>query len=175
MLFVAVVAWAGVGALAWQISVMQNTRISVLDSLDQSTARKTAAARTHAILQDTVHEREALVRISDVDVLSVVNAIEALGPLAGVTLQVQGAQPGAAIQGKAGAKVLRPINFSVKIDGSFAGVMRAIQLIEKLPFPIAIPEFDIGRAALEEQNPKSVASWHVNANLKLLTTSDISS
>ena len=175
ILFIAVLAWVGVGVLAWRISVMQDTRASILDSLDQSTARKTAAARTHAILQETVREREKLVRISDVDVISVVNALEAIGPLAGVTLQVRGAQPGVAIQGKAGAKVIRPIHFTVQIDGSFAGVTRAIQLIEKFPFPITIPEFDIARTALDEQKQKSVATWHVNVNLKLLTTSDVSS
>ena len=175
MLLVAIAAWVGVAYLAWSVYTMQANRGTLIRRSEQVATLKTIAARMHAVLQETVADRSALVTASKVDVLSVVNAIESVGMIAKVKLQVNGAQPGPEISGKNGSVSIRPINFAIQTDGSFSSVMYVVQLLEALPFPTTITQLEIARSQLEEQGKNTSAPWHVNISLRLLTTAEISS
>jgi hypothetical protein len=170
----AIVAWATVAFFAWTLVSLQVDRAKILSEVEKSRIQNQAATKVHAVLQETTRERAALVLLSNADVLEVVRAIEATGPAAGSDLQVRGAQPGQVVAAKKGVPALRPIVFNLQVEGTYPAVMKTAQLLEALPFPIDVTQFEISRGALEDKATGDVR-WRMNITLKLLTTSEISS
>ncbi len=171
----AVCAWAGVIFFVIYVLHLKADRVAYLGSVDQSTAKQSAAARTHVFARDTTEERASLEKSTNVDVLSVVNLIESVGVAAGVKVQVSDVQNESTIPGKNGAPAFNAIGLGIQAQGSFSSLMRVAEMLESLPLPSSIEQLDIGRAQLgADPASDGTVPWQLNVRVKLLTTASVS-
>jgi hypothetical protein len=111
--------------------------------------------------------------VLDVDVISVVDMLEASGKAAGVKLVVSSVQPEGAppLQG-AGTTQVIGTGFVVEAQGKFSSLMHVAQLFETLPVPSKVGRLDIEHINVAEQKTSGV--WRMNVQVHILTTSDTS-
>lgn len=166
-LALALAALAGAGYFGWQISKDKLARAEALQSAQESATRREAAARVHALAVDTQAQRERLKGFLDVDVLSAVEVIEAAARAAKVKMEVGSAQSENA---PSGSDSVKAVGFHVSAEGSFAALMRALQLFETLPLPSSVVRFELERAS-----GSTGAPWRMNAYIRVLTTAPVSS
>lgn len=135
--------------------------------------RDAARVRIRALAADTIQDRARLAAFVGADIITAVRQIESVGPLAKVDLSVSSAFPEqVALPPGASAHPLRAVGFSVEATGSFAGVLKAAELLEQLPFPIGVEQYDIGLVPSDTEG-KTGARWRLTERLRLLTDSDI--
>lgn len=172
-LSLALIAWAGVGFFAWTISGAEDDRRARLSVSHQSSSDAASAVRTHTLAGDTAQARAALETLLNADVVSVANAIESSGKAIGVATKVSSVLPAGAPFEASGGSAVQIIGFVVSADGKFSLLMRAVQLFESLPAPSKIDRFDISQTP----NAGSAAAdaWHLDLEIKVLTTSMVSS
>ena len=170
----ALFAWVGVVSLALFIIRIEHDRSALADTADQTTNKQALAARVHALARQSAEKRMVLEKTANVDVVAAVNIIESVGALAGVTLRVRDARNEKSASPRAGGLELFTIGLYVEAEGSFSGIMRALQIFETVPLPISLDQFDIGRAPLDEQGSNPNLPWRLNARLRLLSTAKIS-
>jgi hypothetical protein len=174
LLIFAVLAWAAVGIFAWTILSDEADRVVRVQNAQEAEQKEASAKRLHAIAQDTEFTRGQLDDILDVDVISVVDMIEAAGKAAGVKLVVSSVQPENAppLQGRGTSQVIAT-GFVVEAQGRFASLMHAVQLFETLPVPAKVGRLDIERIQVGDTGTSDM--WRLNAQIHMLTTSDIPS
>jgi hypothetical protein len=171
-LVIAILAWAGVVLFAWFVLQMLNNRDTLATSADQAITSQATTARMRALARDTVLERAQLETKAGVDVLDAVKLIEGIAS-GNLTLRVSNVQEEKVVA-TAGGTALQAVSMVVDAEGSFAGLMRAVQMLETLPLPTTLQQLDIGRAPIGEKEPANV-TWHMNVRLQFLTTAEISS
>lgn len=164
--FLAIIAWGGVGYLVW------NTMKGIADKSDLSNvskssfAQRTIDAHIHALAVSTATDRTQLNELFNTDIVSIVNIIETAGSSVGAPTQITDASQAKSANGSP----VRATVFSTQSTGSFASLMRAAKLLETLPIPSSVEQIDLIRTG-EGATPQ----WHMNARIRVLTTSNISS
>lgn len=167
----AVCAWIGVILFARTIAAQEAEQAQAIISAQQSSTVQSASVRLHAIAQDTAGERTQLDQLLAVDVVSAANLLKGLGKATGVTVRLSGALPEVAPASTPNGPQIQAVGFAVQADGSFAALMRTLQIIEHLPLASSVERFDIQRA----QDSKGPVLWHMNVYIRVLTSSLISS
>lgn len=168
----ALCAWTLVAYFGWTITEEQSAHSTQIANAQESTLRQAASARTHALVADTAEQHQALESFLQADVISVAGLIRAAGSGAGVDVEVSNALPEAASPAQSsGAAPVSAIGYVVQAQGSFAALMRALELFETLPVPASVQRFDIERAS----GPSAGAQWHMSLYLRVLTTAPVSS
>lgn len=170
----AILAWIFVGLFAWTIQSDEADRVLHMQTIQESESKEVAAIRLHSIVQDTREERTKLENIFRMDVVSVVNLIEATGKAAGVKVTVSNVIPESAppTQTAASAGIIAT-GFVIEAQGKFSTLMHALQLLETLPVPSTIGRFDI--EYISNAGSGSSGVWSMNAYIRVLTTLDTSS
>ena len=171
----ALLAWAAVGLFAWTIQSDEIDRALQVQTTQESEDREATAIRIHSIARDTVEERTQLDKIFRTDVVSIVDLIETTGTAAGVKVTVRNVIPESAPPTQAAASAgIVATGFVIEAQGKFSTLMHVLQLFETLPIPSTLGRLDI------EYVPDSGGSglssaWRLNAYIRVLTTSDVSS
>lgn len=173
LLLIALVAWCAVVWFALTISTQEADRTSNVQSAQDSSAKKASAARIHGLAQDTAQERAQLANVLNVDVVSVVAMIRAVGKAAGVNAKLSDALPETAPATAPGAPAIEAVGFVVQADGSFSALMHAAQLYETLPVPSSLQRLDI--QAVPNLTAGKTPTWHMSLYLRVLVNATNSS
>jgi hypothetical protein len=140
-----------------------------------SSAREAAQARVRALTTETAVKRTALKEFVQADPIAAAKAIEAVGVTARIALKVSGASPEIIpISAAAAAHPLKAVGFVIEATGTFAGIMKALHLLETLPLPITLVQFDIAQVPTDASQ-KGIPQWRLNARMRLFTDSNLSS
>ncbi len=159
-LALAVLAWAGLGFFAWTIQQDQESRAGALSFVQASASKQAGAIRDHALISDTVQERQRLAQLGRPDVLSVADLIDTAGKAAGVDIHLGGASP----------KGTSAIAFTLDADAKFPNLMRAISLLGTLPVSSSITRLDIERVPTLEGQTSGL--WHMSAEISVAASYD---
>lgn len=170
LVLIALLTWAAVGVFIWTVLSDETDRITRVQSAQEAEQKEASTLRLRAIAQDTLLNRTQLDAILDVDVISVVDMLEASGKAAGVKLVVSSVQPEGAppLQGAGSAQVIGT-GFVVEAQGKFSSLLHAAQLFETLPVPSKVGRLDIEHINVADQ--KSLDVWRMNVQVHTLTTS----
>ncbi|OGG50947.1 hypothetical protein A2763_02845 [Candidatus Kaiserbacteria bacterium RIFCSPHIGHO2_01_FULL_54_36] len=168
LLALALVAWAAVGLFGWIIYADEEARIEQATNAQNESLERATTVRTHAIALDTAVQSTQLNSFLDVDVGAVASMIEEVGKAAGIAVKLGNAVP-ENVPMTSETLPIEAIGFTVEADGTFAALMHLAQLYEKLPLPSTVTRIDL------EHAPGSGTQWHMNASIRVLTTSDVSS
>ena len=171
MLILALGAWSLVGYFAMQISSDETDRLATIEARQLAAMKDAASMRSHVLALDTARERTQLKELLDVDIVSAAYQLEEVGKIAGVAVHLGDAQP-EALASVEGLPV-RGVGFLVEADGKFSALMRAAQLFENLPLPSRVTRLDLEHAPRSGAKPGEL--WHMKLQIRILTTSDISS
>ncbi len=174
ILFVfAIVVWIGTGYFAWVVLGMQADHERYVGNAQAQTDQETQSAQVRSLARETLADRDVLEKSANIDLLSAVNVIESIGDTTGVKVHVRDAQTEKTITGKAGTLPVNAVNLSIESEGSFADLMRVLQMIEVLPFSATIEQVNLGRK--EPADSGKNVLWDLSVNVRLLTTATISS
>lgn len=168
-LFLTLCALFAEGLFAWNIQNDEGNRAAALLSAEQSSAVQDSSVRMHAIAQDSAPERAALSGLLGSDVVVIVTQLEGVGKTAGVTLKLSGALPETPPAGLSGGSSIQAVGFAIEADGTFAALMRAIQLFETFPVPSSVERLDMQHATT------GGGSWHLSLYIKVLMDASSSS
>lgn len=162
-------AWYGVWIVREGIVAEAAAQQARLAAQKSTSARDANQARTRALITETAEKRAQLAEYVHVDLIRAAETIEKVGPAAGVTLKVSGAFP-ETLPAPVGASAhpLRVIGFTIEAQGSFAGIVRAAELLETLPLPASIMQFDMAQVP-QEPSGKGTPQWRLNARIRVLT------
>jgi len=166
ILFVAVCAWAFVAFFAWSISATKEAHASEKLDAEQQSIKSESIVRIHALARDTVEERATLNSLANLDVISIVDAIEAAGNAAHVEVEI-----GQALADSPGADKTnaRSVNIVVEAQGSFNALMNTAALLYVLPVPSEVTQLQIERLP----DSSGTRKWRLVARILVLTTANI--
>ncbi len=162
----ALAAWGGVFASAYMIRSTAIQRSN--DTKDALTKANQAALnnRVQTLAENTKESRDQLAAIAGSDVVGVIDVIDAAGKRAGLNAKVSDAAVGGTQQLGKNGDTLRAVVFNVQGEGSFAQVMHAAALYEKLPLLSSIDQMDIEK--IQTTDPKAPA-WRIAVRIRVQT------
>ncbi len=142
----AIVLWAGYAFLLWDLAAT-NEGIEDLAAEAAFHERRYADIQEAAELLGTVEDKTEglnayLLARSDQDIVAFIETLESVGADTGVTLDIESPS----IQERTDAQEQIEAAFLVAdltVEGAWGSVMRAVALIETLPYSISITEFTI--------------------------------
>lgn len=168
---VAILAWSGVILSANMIrsTAIQrsNDTRAALTKANQTALNK----RVDTLAQNTKEKREQLTALAGADVVSIIDVIDSAGKSAGLDAKVSDAAVGGTQQLGKNGDTLRAVVFNVQGNGTFAQVMHAAALYEKLPLLSSIDQLDIEK--VQSSDPKAPA-WHISARIRVQTLISVS-
>ena len=173
-MLVAALALAGVVYFASIVLGEKSSYAARVGSADQALAQAAAQARMHALVQDSVPERTRLEGLLGVGLLTAADAVEFAGKSAGVKLEVSDAAPEGTIVFPGKSAPLYAVGFVVGADGTFSALIRALELLQALPLPTTLESLDISRTPIGTGADVARVPWHLNARVRLLTSTKIS-
>ncbi len=164
-------SWMAVGLFAWTISRDESARASRAQVTQDAQDKGAAATRLHSLVRETAAERAQLDSALRVDIVSIVDLIEAAGKAAGVVVIVSDVQPeNVSLPQVAGGRKVSVTGFVVGAQGKFSLLMHVVQLLETLPVPSSIGRLDIEHKV--SASPGVPDTWQMNAYIRVLTASD---
>jgi hypothetical protein len=152
--------------LSVRVATMQNSVQTVRD-------QQANEVQTQALAKQISPARTALENTLQTDPLSLAGLIAQAGKDAGLPLHVSGASQDSA----SGVSTLpqglhaASITFSLDATGAFSQLLQATALLESLPVPSTIDALDLRTSS----DATHVASWQMNARVRILSTSQLSS
>ena len=153
-LVLAIAAWGGCVYLYTSLGTLRFEYADRAILAEQETDRQESSARLRSLVQGTEVERAALESIVGVRIVDAAETVE-------IALRDAGTQEVEISEANAGApntQGISSVSMGVSATGSFASVMRAVLLLESLPLPSTIEQFEI------VQNEDK---WRMSARLKL--------
>ena len=116
--------------------------------------------------------KTALDTATNVDLLTAINRIESAGKPVNVALHVRDASSESF--GKESKGPIHAIAFAVEADGTYSGIIKTVQLLESLPLPITVEQYDLSLTPVANSGGvPSRTPWHISIRVRLLTTSNI--
>jgi hypothetical protein len=173
LIVVTLLAWTGVVFFVRGISDAEAARVIQIQNTQQSSTQQSALVRMHAIAEDTVEDRARLDQLLSVDVVSTATVLRNVGKTTHVDVKLSGALPELPPGKTPSGPQIQAVGFSVQADGTFAALMRTVQLIETLPLASSIVSLDIQRA--QDSAGVGTGTWHMSVYIRVFTTSNISS
>lgn len=153
MLGVALFAWGGFAYMVSNVYAERAKYVTAALAYEEESLRGESATRLRVAVRDTESERTALTNAISISLLDVAETIEAAGYDAGATkVSIGEATPIAKPP-----KNLSIYTFVVNAEGSFVALMRALYLLESLPIPSSIEQYEIA---------KTDKTWRLSARLK---------
>lgn len=158
-----VLAWGGVGFLAYRIDSSVTALHEMRQTLAAEEARNTSAFKVRSALRETAAEREALQAAASDDILSVVERIESLGEIARADLVIGNAAP---IESESESSV-QAVSVTVRLEGSFARVVHALALLDTLPYAVVLDTLEL------EHSEQEASVWRASVRLRIFTTTPL--
>jgi hypothetical protein len=169
---VAIIAWALVGFFAWMVAEQSSTRASDQSSANAQAVQQAESAEIESLAGDTKDERMQLQSLANVDVVTIVDAIDQVGTDANVQISIGQAVPDQSSDSdtsSGGTPPLHAVSFVVQGEGTFANLFKAITLFQSLPVPSTLEEVDLERSA----GGPSVPPWQLMAHIQAYTSANI--
>lgn len=173
LLALTALAWTGVALFARAIGDAEAARVVDIQTNQQSSTARGALARMHAIARDTAGDRARLDQLLTVDVVKAATLLRNVGKITRVDVTLSGALPEASPPEAPSGPQIHAVGFSVQANGTFKALMRTAQLLETLPLASSVDRLDIQRPQSPEG--KNAGEWHMNAYIRVFTTSAVSS
>ncbi len=170
----AFVAWAGVGFFAWSISEADSARASAEVSVGEKATEVDTTLRLHALARETKDLRATLESLTHIDVVSIVETIEAVGKDTHVALeinQVVADHPLPAASPE--APPIRPVTVALEAQGTFEALLHTAALLHSLPVPSTVEQMQFEHLPVGADTKKGL--WRFSARIRVLTTAAISS
>ncbi len=167
LLAVALLAWAAVGYAAYAMVQTAEARASDAKLALTKANQIALNQRVQSLAATTDGERTRLNAILGVDLVTMINTIEAAGNSAGVQSKVSDAAL-SGTQPVQNGEPVRGVVFSVQASGSYAQVMRAAKLYEALPLLSTVDQMEIERV---QSGESKTAVWNMLVRIRVLTTS----
>lgn len=154
LLVLAFVAWGGFAYLTQLLGAERVEYADLAAVSAQDGERQETASRLRSVVQSTEVERAALEGVVGIPLVDAAETIEASVRSAGVReIQISGAS---AQQGA--SKDISSVSVGVSGVGSFTSLVRAVLLLEQLPLPSMLEQFEIA---------KNENEWRLNARVRL--------
>jgi len=170
----ALLAWGFVGFFAWSLSHAEVARVAEEASVTQKTTQREAALRLHALVRDTKDARAALDSLAQTDVVSMVEALEAVGDATRAHIEIGQVLAGNFLPGASPEDTsVRAITVVVEAQGTFAMIVHTAALLYSLPVPSVVDQLQLDR--LPKEADTSDGPWWLVARVRVLTTAEISS
>ncbi len=170
-IILALAAWGGFVFLLMKTGTEESSRAERQKILQHLADTQMSSAEAEAIASQTQSERADLEALSKVDIVSLVDSINAFSGRTGAMVQVGTVEP-QALPVPAGSTVsMSAVDIPVSASGSFDSVMRVMTLLETLPVPSSIVAYDLDHGG----GPGADGQWTLSAHLRVLTTADLSS
>ncbi|MFZ2555665.1 MAG: hypothetical protein WAZ27_00195 [Minisyncoccia bacterium] len=149
--------WGVFGYLVWTLPSERSAYAAAIVTADENALRGESLSRLRAAVRDTENERAALGNLLNLTILRAVEILETTGKQAGATnVSIGEATPLPAA--KTDPKGLSTISVVVNLEGSFAALMRAVNLYETLAIPASFEQFEM---------EKIESSWRMTARFKI--------
>lgn len=165
----AIALWGGV----WYISTMLLREADAQASETQIVLTKANQAalnqRVQSLAASTQDERAQLSALLSQDIVTTIDTIESVGMLTGTGGKVKSVED-AGQQPISDGDPIRAVTFQVEGTGTFAQVMAAAELYEKLPLLSTLDSVAFTKA----ETRGKVQFWNMNARVRVLTTQQIS-
>lgn len=175
LLLLAIGSWALVVWSVQTIDVMAAEQQSVLDASIDQQAKDTTSARLRSLIADTAEQRARLAEYTHLDIVDAAKRIEAAGNPVKVDLHVRDAGLEAQ-QGATRNRSVQTFRFSVEGDGTFTQLMNTATLLQSLPFPVQIVQFELTGEPIDPDKPTPKnPQWHATFRLRIFTTAPIPS
>ncbi len=159
LMTLALALWGAYGYIVLSFGSERDAYATLLSDNEMKDARERAVSRLRGSVRDTREERETLESLVAVDVIQAVSTIEAVGEATGATVRIDGATSGAA------SEHVRTIVVAVTLEGSQASILRALTVLETLPFPAVVENVDLTGTQEGE--------WSARLRVRFITTSNI--
>lgn len=160
---IALAAWVLTGFLFFDVSARLASREQLFASESTDAAQAKSAIQIETIATDTAAQRASLQQFIGNDVVSIANDIDAAGTAAGAKTTI-GSASTANVSGLPSG--VTALNFVVQSTGSFSQVWRTAQLLQTLPLPSRVEEFDFTQIPSSDQKANS---WELTTNIDVLT------
>lgn len=154
LLLLSCAAWGG---FAYLVLFLEDKRTEYAERAAtsvQESERQESSARLRSLVQGTEVERAALESIVGVRIVDAAETIEEAARAAG-THEIEISEASVQAANPQGISI---VSVGVNAKGSFAAAMRAILLLESLPLPATVEQFEIS---------KDQEEWRVVARLRL--------
>src|SRR3989344_6080676 len=169
----AFLAWGGGGFLAWSVSVAETTRPSEEASFEEKASKIDTTLQLRALARETKDLREALETLTHVEVVSIVEAIEAVGRDTRTSLKVDQVTAGHPLGAASpSAPSIRPVSIAIEAEGSFEALLQAAALLHALPIPSEVEQMRFEHLPPGADTKKG--TWQFSARIQVLTTAAIS-
>lgn len=173
-LLIAIVAWVGVGFFAVTIQAAAASDSLHMKELSSSSIQTSRISSLQKLVSETADDRATLNTIALVNPASLADTITNAGSSAGVAIDISDANSanGPSING---APAAHAFSFIASATGSFASVMYAMTLLQSLPVPSSIQQIQLISAPTTAGAAAVKPSWQMDAQINVVTASDISS
>lgn len=161
-----VAAWIGVGYAAWVVVGMSDERVVELQASDTKRTESALSMRAHTLAESTRDERSQLSTIFTQDAPDMISVVEQAAKDAGVSIKIGQASVASSV-----TEGLNAVDLVADINGTFPGIVRAIGLLDVLPIPSTVRDFQVTYAPDRSQEP----GWRASVHMRFLTSQSISS
>ncbi|HWP61069.1 MAG TPA: hypothetical protein VN495_00490 [Candidatus Paceibacterota bacterium] len=166
----AVIAWLLVIVCAFSVNAAIAGAQSDASAAQSASMQRNLAARTHTFATVIAPLGVQLQTYLGSDALAIAGMITKAGRDAGVALSLSNAAPDTtAAAAHSGNPAVSAITVTISGSGSFTALMHAAMLLENLPIPSALQNFDIGKTG------DAGSPWRLDAGMRALTSQTISS
>lgn len=148
----------------WIVDQQKYEYAQRISSAQHTDLRDTSTTHTHTLMTNTKNDRTFLQTLLPTDVVTAVDAIDAVGKAAGVDVHVSTAQPLSASTDARATDVI-VVAFTIETRGSFAQISRFVQLLNSLSIPPTyIEQLDFSHTQ---------SSWSLTARIQVFIVSPI--
>ena len=178
ILALAFAACGAVGYFAWSISDAEAARVSSEATALEEASKFEVDLRIRALARETREARNALESIARTEVISIVEAVEAVGDDAGVRFEILQVAAGTPIPAAAPeVPTIRPVNIVVTAQGTFPKLVHAATLLHALPLPSEVYQMQFERIPPEAGGSAggSAGGWRFVVRVRVFTIAEISS
>ncbi len=173
LLAAAVAAWCAVGFLVASIQSAVALHQTQVSQAGYSSSLNSQVSGLRALIAATATNRAELNAIAVVDPASLADMITSAGESSGIHIAITDANSlsGAPTIPTAGASPTQAFSFIANSTGSFASMMYAVALLESLPAPSVVQQFQLTESPNAPGAPAGKPLWQMNAQIKVVTAS----
>jgi hypothetical protein len=131
-------------------------------------AKHTLEAENMKIIYNNTASNRALLPsflVSMNNAVPFINAVEAIGPATGVTLSISSLSSGTYNASSHGV-----VTATISVVGNWTNVMRAIQMVENMPYAISVKSLNVDVLSSDGSLAKSAPQWTAALDISVLSS-----
>lgn len=166
-LIIALLAWCEAGYFVYRSFSREADRAAALSLLSDTVAQNHREAQIQSAVASTADDRAVLQAFTQVDPVALASLIKASGTSIGDEIDLGNAVP----QPRSSKSVLDAFSFTAQAQGSFASLMRVLNILETLPAPASVQDMNL--SVVPEMGGPTL--WNLQVQIRVFTSSSISS